>query len=270
MLNKLKGLFSFFTGIFSERKILWGLAKNDLKGRFASSFLGGIWAFAQPLITLLVLWFVFQIGFRNPPVNDVPFIVWLAPAYLSWNFFSETLSAGTSCLMEYSYLVKKVSFRVSLIPVVKIISAAIIHVAFIGIIFVLMLLCKVPFSIYNVQVIYYFLCTCFFLLGLCWMLSAIAPFVKDVVNFVGVFIQIGFWATPIFWSPDNMDGWVQVILKVNPMFYICQGYRDSFVEHVWFWERGSIGTVFWGVSIVCFLLGAYLFKKMRPQFADVL
>lgn len=270
MLNFLNKLRAISRNLFSGQKLLWGLAKNDLKGRFASSFLGGIWAFIQPLITLLVIWFVFQVGFKNPPVNDVPYIVWLAPAYLSWNFFSETLISGTSSLLEYSYLVKKVNFRVSMIPLVKIMSSAIIHIAFIGVIFALMLICKVPLSIYNIQVIYYFFCVCFFLVGLCWIFAAITPFMKDITNLVNVFVQIGFWATPIFWNPKDMDSWVQVILKINPMFYICQGYRDCFVDHVWFWERGSIGTFFWIVAIVCFVAGIYLFEKLRRQFADVL
>ena len=270
MTRYIKGIHEFLLGIWHERNILWRLAKNDLKGRFAASMLGGAWAFLQPLVTLLVMWFVFQVGFKNPPVNNVPFIVWLAPAYLSWNFFAETLSSGTNCLMEYSYLVKKINFRVSTIPLVKIISSALIHAAFIVFIFVLLIVCDVPLSIYNLQVIYYFLCTCFFLTGLCWRLSAGAPFVKDVVNIVGVVTQIGFWATPIFWSPENMDLWVQNILKVNPMFYICRGYRDCFIDHVWFWERSDMAGVFWGVAIISFVLGALIFKRMRPQFADVL
>ena len=265
-----KNFYSFLTGIWNDRNILWGLAKNDLKGRFAASLLGGIWAFLQPLVTLLVMWFVFQVGFKNPPVNDVPFIVWLAPAYLSWNFFAETLVSGTNSLIEYSYLVKKINFRVSTIPLVKIISSAFIHMGFIAFIFMLLIACGVPLSIYNLQVLYYFLCTCFFLVGLCWLLSAMAPFVKDVVNLVGIVTQIGFWATPIFWSPENMGDWVQSILKVNPMFYICRGYRDSFIDHVWFWERGDMALIFWGSAILFVVFGALLFKKMRPQFADVL
>lgn len=270
MRKSISNFLYFFRDIYLERNILWELAKNDLKSRFASSMLGGMWAFVQPLITLLIMWFVFQVGFKNPPVNDVPFIIWIAPAYLSWNFFSETLLSGTNCLMEYSYLVKKVNFRVSLIPVVKIISSAIIHVGFIGIILILLLICDVPWSVYNLQVLYYFLCTCFLLLGLCWLLSALAPFLKDVVNIVNVITQIGFWATPIFWSPENMDEWVQVILRVNPMFYICRGYRDCFIDHIWFWERDSMAGLFWGVSVVSLVAGAYVFKKLRPQFADVL
>lgn len=269
-MKNLNGFINFLTDIIKDRKVLWGLAKNDIKSKFAYSILGTLWAFIQPLITLLVMWFVFQVGFKNAPVSNVPFIIWFSTAYLVWTFFSETLTAGTNCLMEYSYLVKKVNFRVSMIPLVKILSSSFVHLGFIVFIFFMLLVCGVPLSIYNLQVIYYFLCTCFLLVGLCWLLAAIAPFVKDVVNIVGVVIQIGFWATPIFWSPETMSPFVQQVLKLNPMFYICRGYRDSFIDHVWFWQRGFTNLYFFVFSTICFVMGAYLFKKLRPQFADVL
>ena len=266
----IKGFLTFLGDIIKDRRILYSLAKNDFKARFASSLLGGFWAFAQPLVTLLVFWFVFQVGFKNPPVSNVPFIIWLTPAYLVWAFFSEALLAGTNCMVEYSYLVKKVNFRVSMIPIGKIMSSAFIHVGFIAFIFFLLIVYQIPLSIYNIQVVYYFLCTCFLLLGLCWLLSAITPFVKDVSSIVSILIQIGFWMTPIFWSPENMSPIVQTILKVNPMFYICRGYRDSFIDHIWFWQRGWTNLTFVLVSLFCFVCGAYLFRKLRPQFADVL
>ena len=269
-MSKVQKFKSFILDIIKDRKMLWRLAKNDIRGRFASSFLGGAWGFIQPLVSLLVMWFVFQVGFKSAPVSGVPFIVWLAPAQLVWSFFSDSLINGTNCLMEYSYLVKKVNFRVSLLPIIKIMSGMFVHAFFILFIFFLLCVNNVALSVYNFQVIYYWFCTCFLLVGMCWLLSAISPFVKDVVNVVGVLTQIGFWITPIFWSPDNMTPFVQTILKINPMFYICRGYRDAFIDHVWFWERGWTGVYFWAIAIVLFIAGANLFHKLRPQFSDVL
>lgn len=256
--------------ILTDRSVLWGLSKNDIKARFASSHLGVMWAFIQPLMTLLVFWFVFQVGFRSAPVSNVPFIIWFAPAYLVWTFFSETLVSGANCLMEYSYLVKKVNFRVSMLPLVKIISAMFVHAGFILFIMFMLFICRVPFAIHNIQVIYYFACTCVLLLGLCWFLAAILPFAKDVNSIVGVVIQIGFWVTPVFWSSEGMAPWVHSVLRFNPMFYICQGYRDCFIDHIWFWEHGDINFIFWTETLVILLGGAYMFHKLRPHFADVL
>ena len=127
---------------------------------------------------------------------------------------------------------------------------------------------SVPFSVYYFQVLYYLLCVLALLTGLGWLLSAIAPFVKDTANIVNVFIQIGFWLTPIFWSPDTMSPTIKFVLQFNPMFYICQGYRDCFIYHIWFWERGIINLYFWLLTAFLFWLGVVTFRRLRPYFAD--
>lgn len=269
-MNSIKGFIIFLKDIYANKRMLWELAKNDFKARYASSLLGTVWAFIQPLMTIFIFWFVYEIGFRAAPMKDVPFIIWLLPAFLVWSYFSETLMATTNCLIEYSYLVRKVNFRVSIIPLVKIISVSIIHIAFIGFIFIMNAIYNIEFSIYNLQVIYYFFCTIILLVGLGWLLAAIAPFVSDTMNVINIIIQIGFWATPIIWDPDSMSTTVQFILKFNPMFYICRGYRDSFIDKVWFWERGYTNIGFWAIVIVIFIVGAITFKRLRPHFADVL
>ena len=270
IMNAIKNNLGFLRDIFKNRQMLWTLSKNDFKARFASSYLGAVWAFIQPLATMLVFWYVFQVGLRNAPINGIPFIVWFAPAYLVWTFFSDTVTMTTVCMSEYSYLVKKVNFRVGTVPIMKLISGSLVHIAFIAFIFILNICYGYGVSIYNIQVIYYFLCTVVLLLGLGWLLSSISPFVRDVPSIVSVVLQIIFWSTPIVWSPQIMNESVQRVLQLNPLFYISQGYRDTFVEHVWFWERGVTGIYFWGFTLIVLLLGAYTFKKLRPQFADVL
>ncbi|MEG1270123.1 MAG: ABC transporter permease [Ruthenibacterium sp.] len=269
-MTMVKGFLNFLMDIVHNRSMLWGLAKNDFKARFASSLLGIIWAFVQPLVTILVMWFVFQVGLRNAPIDNIPFIVWFAPGFLIWSFFSETLSAVTNSMREYGYLVTKVNFRVSIIPLVKIISGSFVHIAFIGFIVFLNGVYGILPTAYYLQVFYYFFCTIVLLIGLGWLLSAIAPFAPDVSSLVAIVIQIGFWVTPIVWNPDSMSPLIQTVLKLNPMYYICRGYRDAFIENVWFWQRGWTNLYFWAVTAVIFVLGAVVFKKMRPQFADVL
>ena len=88
-----KSFLSFVKDIIRERKLIFELAKNDFKAKYAGSFLGVVWAFVQPLVTVLVMWFVFEKGFRSKPVDDVPFILWFVPAYIPWIFFSDMLAS---------------------------------------------------------------------------------------------------------------------------------------------------------------------------------
>lgn len=260
----------YFKDLVKEKKIIINLALNDCKARFASSGLGVVWAFLQPLMTLLVFWFIFQVGFRTAPVSEVVFIVWFAPAYLVWTFFSEGLLQITNCLIEYRYLIKKVNFKVNIIPPFKIVSNGIIHSFFILIICFLNLVYGYGLSIYALQVFYYLICVFVLLLGLGWLLAAVNVFLKDVYNIIAVFIQIGFWATPIFWVPDEMNPVVQMILKLNPMYYVCTGYREAFIYKVWFWEHPIQTCYFWAIAIGLLFIGASTFEKVHVLFDDAL
>ena len=107
-------------------------------------------------------------------------------------------------------------------------------------------------------------------LGISWSVSALNVFIRDISQVVAVVLQIGFWMTPIFWDLEMMPAKIQFIFKCNPMYYIVQGYRESFIYFFPFW-RHPIQTVgFWCVAISFFITGGFIFKKLKPQFPDVL
>ena len=125
-------------------------------------------------------------------------------------------------------------------------------------------------SIYWLQAPYFIACTVFLVLGISWLTSAFRVFIKDVGNFITVIIQIGFWATPIFWSRDLVPEKYEYIIEFNPMAYIINGYRDTFINHVWFWENGAVTFYFWGIVAIILVVGIIVFKRLRPHFGDVL
>ena len=106
---------------WTNRKLIWKLAKNDFKTRYAGSYFGVVWAMVQPVVIVLVYWFVFQIGLNNATAElkqgiTVPFVLWLVSGIVPWFYFSESLSNGTNALLEYNYLVKKVVFNIDILP----------------------------------------------------------------------------------------------------------------------------------------------------------
>ena len=98
--------------IWKSRKLVWTLARNDFKSRFAGSYLGIVWALVQPIVTVLVYWFVFQVGLRQTATygDGCPFVLWMLAGLVPWFYFQETMLSGCGVLSEYSYLVKKVVF----------------------------------------------------------------------------------------------------------------------------------------------------------------
>ncbi|RHT17751.1 ABC transporter permease [Clostridium sp. AM33-3] len=257
-------------GILEEPQLIFKLAKNDFKAKYSNSFLGITWAFIQPLITILVFWFVFQIGFKTAPVDNVPYILWFIPAYIPWIYFTEILNSTANCMLEYSYLVKKVKFCIEIIPSVKIVSAAFVHVFFIGFIFCMYFILGADITIYSVQAIYYTVALTLLGFGLGMLVSSVTVLFKDFAQIVNVVLQIGFWATPIYWNPEIMEGWVVTILKLNPMYYIINGYRGCFVGQDVFWNHPIQTVYFWTIVIVMWILGCRMFTSLRPYFADEL
>ena len=118
--------------LVSSRGLIWNLAKNDIKKKFAGSYFGIVWAFVQPVITVLLYWFVFEFGLHQKASDlrtgiEIPFVMWLMAGLVPWFYFQEAMNGGTGVLVEYSYLVKKVVFQIDTLPVVKMISALFTH-----------------------------------------------------------------------------------------------------------------------------------------------
>ena len=123
--------------IYKNRKLVFSLAKNDFKTKYAGSYFGTVWAFIQPIVTICVYWFVFGLALRHGSDKGVPFVLWLIAGLIPWFFFQEGLTGGTNALLEYNYLVKKVVFNIRILPVVKVFSAVFVHCFFVVIVLVI-------------------------------------------------------------------------------------------------------------------------------------
>lgn len=264
-------------GIYESRKLIARLSVNDFKTKFAGSYLGIIWAFVQPVITIFVYWFVFEKGFKPAAINnaqgvEVPYVLWLIAGMVPWFFFSDALSGGTRALLDYSYLVKKVVFQIDVLPIVKVISAIFVHLFFMAFAVLLYAIYGYYPDLYTLQILYYSVCMVILVLGLTYLTSSIVVFFRDLNQIINIVLQVGVWVTPIMWNMDTMDiaPVFKSILKLNPLYYIVQGYRDAFINKVAFWERPELTIYFWLFTIACVFLGNHVFKKLRMHFADVL
>lgn len=269
-MNYIKMLYNFVKDLVENRHVIWDLTKKDIKQRYLGSYLGVLWAFIQPAINVFIFWFVFQVGFKSMPVDNFPFVLWLVCGMFPWFFFTDAWSSATNSIAANSFLVKKVVFRVSLLPVIQIMSALLVNSFFILVLFVMFFLYGYPPSIYNLQIIYYWFALVCLVFGLSLITSTLVIFLKDVGQLVSMLMQLGFWATPIFWSLQIIPERFQIFFKINPVYYIVEGYRNSFIYHKWFFEQGYWNLWFWFVTALLVVMGVVVFKKLRPHFADVL
>lgn len=259
--------------LISNRALIMNLAFNDFKTKYAGSYLGIVWAFIQPIVTILVYWFVFSVGFKSGTVSTYPFVLYLVTGIVPWFFFQDALNGGTNSMLEYNYLVKKVVFKISILPIVKIISAFFVHVFFV--IFALLTCAAYGYtpSLHVLQLFYYSACTFIFVLGLVYASSAIVIFFRDLAQIINILLQVGVWMTPIMWDLNTVMAAHPLLMKafkLNPFYYIVTGYRDSMLGHVSILAHANWGIYFWVITAILFGVGAFVFKRLKPHFADIL
>ena len=226
-----------------DLKIILSLAISDFKKRFVGSYFGILWMFLQPLSTVAIYTFVFQIGFKAvPPVANIPYVLWLLPGIIPWFYFQENVLQGTNVLYEYQFLVKKVVFNTSYLPIIKLISIFFAHLCFLAILFIIMIIYNKGISI------------------------------KDMLQIVSIGLNFGMWMTPIMYSETIFINNHQLILKLlrlNPLFYIVKGYRSVFVNETF--EYFITNTIyFWCFTLVLLFIGIRIFNKLKNHFSDVL
>jgi len=266
----IKQIKHFLLDIYNKRSILYELAKRDFQKQYMGSYLGFVWVYLQPLLFIGVLYFIFTMGFKaGSSTSGVPFIVYLITGMIAWFYIAENLNAGTNVLKQHSFLLKKVDFRLSMLPIVKLISSSAPHLFFIVLAIIISIINGIYPTLYIIQLAYYFIAMVFLLLGINWLTSSTNLFVPDVSKVISIIVTFGFWLTPIFWDLSKVPEKYQWIVKLNPAVYIVEGYRDSIINHIGFWEKPYETLYFWLFTGLMLWSGITVFKKLRPHFAEV-
>lgn len=262
--------------LLQSRELIWKLAKNDFKKRYAGSYLGFLWALVQPVVTVAMYYVVFDVIFntRSEMVAsgvEVPYVLFLTAGLVPWFYFSEGITSGTNALLEYSYLVKKVVFNISILPIIKLVAATFIHVFFAGVLLVVAGIYGYYPTIYTIQIVYYSFCLFVLMLAMSYCTCAITVFFRDLSQIINIGLQVGMWATPILWNIGQIgDDRLVTLVKLNPLVYIVNGYRNAIYGDEWFFEHFYSSTYFWIFTVTLFCVGSLIFKRLKVHFADVL
>lgn len=254
--------------IYEDRRLLIDLSAKDVQRRFSGTYFGLVWGFLQPLMTIIVYWAVFQFGFRSGDVGEIPFVLWFITGIVCWLFISEAFSFASNSLLEYSYLIQKVKFNVDILPLVKIMSSFYIHLFFLLIVLIICAMFGYWPTVRLVQLLYYMIATIVFVFGLSLLTSSVIVFFRDLNQIISIILLIGMWGTPIAWNLDNFTPATQRILKLNPFYYLVEGYRDAILGRKWFLDRPELTVYFWTVTIIILFIGIHFYTKLKPHFAD--
>ena len=254
-----------FKEIYEYRELLKTSVKKEIRGRYKNSFLGVIWSFLNPLLQIMVYAIVFPLILRNTQEN---YVIFLCCGLIPWTFFSTGINRSAFTIIENGNIVKKVFFPREILPISVITSEAVNFMISTIIILAFVIFGGLGMSKYVlfyplVLIVQYFL-----VLGISFIISSITVYLRDIQHFIGVLLQLLFYAAPVVYAPSSIPENFKWILNINPMTYIINAYRDIFYNQVKP-DFVGLGTIL-VISILVCVIGQFIFNKLQKGFAEQL
>lgn len=258
-------MFKVFKKLYNYRELLKTNVKKEIRGKYKNSFLGVLWSFLNPLLQITVYAIVFPLILRNTQEN---YVIFLCCGLIPWTFFSTAITRSAFTMVENGNLLKKVYFPREILPISVVTSEAVNFLISTIIILAFVLFSGLGITKYVVVYPLVFLAQYVLLLAISLVISSVCVYVRDLQHFVGVFLQLLFYATPIVYAADTIPANFAWILKLNPMTYVINGYRDIFYNQT----MPDIGAILLliGGSIVAIVVAYLIFNKLQKGFAEQL
>ena len=254
---------SLFNDLYKYREFLKTNVNKDIRGKYKGSFLGVLWSFINPLLSVLVYAIVFSQIMRFDIDN---YVIYLITGVLPWTFFTSSINMGMTSILYNASIIKKVYFPRSILPISSVSSCLVNFLISCLVILVFVLFSGIGITIHLlwlplIALVQYFLC-----LGIVFFLSAVEIFVRDLEHIINFVLSMAFYVTPILYKAEQVPKNLRFILKLNPMAYIIDAYRDIFYYGV-MPDISSLLLVFL-VSIIVMMLGYKVFERLQRGFAE--
>ena len=255
----------FFKSLYEYRELLKTSIKKDVRGKYKNSVLGILWSFLNPLLQIAVYALVFPLIMKNNLPN---YTVFLCCGLIPWSFFATAISRTSFTMVENGNIIKKVFFPREILPLSVVTSEAVNFAISTVIILAFVLGYGMGLSKFIIFYPIILIVQYIFLIGISFIVSSVTVYFRDLQHFIGIALQLLFYATPIVYAPNAIPEEFQWIIQYNPMTYVINGYRDIFY-YKQMPDLSSMAMVLVIGIIVC-LLGYFIFSKLQRRFAEEL
>ena len=248
----------------------WLLGLQQLRERYLGTMAGALWVVLHPVLLLSVFWVVFEKGLKIGGTGSTPFVPQLFAGLIAWMTFAEALSNGALAITSRQYLIKKISFPAEALPLSHVLCATLTHGILVAVLVLVCLWYGVGLRSGLLLFPYYFLGLSVLALGISMLTSAVNVFFRDVSQALTVLLNIWFWITPIVWPSEILPPSFQILIDLNPLAYLINGYRAAFLSQDLIPPPLMLTCWFWGVTFFVFVLGWVVFSRFKHDFVDVL
>ncbi len=266
--NVLKQTLNISKNFFLYKHLLIHMVIREIKSRFAGSSAGILWSFIHPLVMLLAFLFVFVYIFklRLPEYSGSQgAVIYLMAGLFPWMALAEGISRSTSSLLENATLIQKTVFPTEILPAKAVIAAFSTHGIAIGALAVYAVLIK-----HHIAILAYLpfiiVLQLLFTLGVGFILACLSVFLRDTLQVVQLLITFGIYVTPILYPISMLPEWARSIMYINPVYPFISIYHDLFLHGGIRDYTMVLLVLMW--TIIFYSTGAYVFSKLKPEFAD--
>lgn len=258
---------------FSNLYRIYSISKYELLADIRDSKLGLFWNFANPAIQVLTYWLVFGVIMSGRSQQDgIPYICWMLGGMIAWFFISPCITNGCNAIYSKRDIITKMKFPVSILPATVVVKELFNHLFLLLIVAVTFVAFGFYPNIHWFGMLYYLFAAMLFSISLSLITSVLNMLARDTRKLILACMRLLLYLTPVLWSPAKLDRHplLRVIMYFNPIDYIVQGYRDCFFFHQGIASFGIQIGIFWGVTLVLFVIGSYMVYKFKHKFMDLL
>lgn len=260
---------------FTNLYRIYCIAKYELLADMRDSKFGLFWNFASPAIQVLTYWLIFGLVWGKKGVNGIEYLPWMLVGYGAWWFIQPCLQSGCSAIFSKIDVITKMKFPVSVLPATVCSKEMFNHFCMMLIVFVTLLISGHFPNLYWIQLFYYMLCAFAFAEAMSLILSVLTMLWRDMRKLITSLMRMLMYFSPIIWDctfPTTIPGHeiLNVLIKLNPVHYIINGYRESIFYNKCFWEHPAQTLYFWGITFAIFCLGSVLMYKFKRKFIDMI
>ncbi|HTJ74357.1 MAG TPA: ABC transporter permease [Acidimicrobiales bacterium] len=262
-----------------SRELFVNLTLRELRGKYKRSVLGWTWSLLNPLATMLIFTVVFAFFLKVDPPRGHPsglkvFALFLLGGLLPWNFLSNGMSGSMGALIGNSNLIKKVFFPREVLVASNVASWVVSFLLELGVLAVALLVSGHMVLPWLVPALLLVVIQTAFVLGVGLVLSVLNVYFRDVQHFIGIFLQIWFYATPIVYPISVVQNALAkhpglfTLYKLNPMVRFVNAYRSCLYDLRFpAWQDLAYCAL---SAVVMLAVGVVVFARLEPKLAEEL
>ncbi len=243
------------------RALLYELTVRDIKVKYRRSILGLLWTVLNPLLMMLVLWFVFSRLFRFDIEN---YAIYVLSGQVIFNYFQMCTTDAMMAIVNNGSLIKKVYIPKYMLVLVKILSGAVYLLASFAALVIVMAVTGEEIHLSIFLSLIPFICIFLFSLGMGLFLAAVTVKFRDMLHLYGVFCTALFYITPVIYPVSILPDYMKKVVHFNPLTAMIDVFRMLVIEG----RIPSGGQMVYCVviAVIMLFIGRAVFRKRQDSF----